>query len=368
MDLKYITLISILFFMPLVAADTDQGKHARDEIRILSVEQEADTFRNRGIYNYEEVFLEHLKSAQANNLSSNIKVGDTNLLGVNFASIEKENFLKQQTKEQQEAEEASMEKYPEFLEGYCSTPVELQVQKIASYAYLDCNFDHLGDATLAVSLVPDFYSMALIGRPLYVSYLSEDGKKKRIVVESGVTLRQDKNSINIADVANDYKIEKLLATGAYRTLDVATQNAKLYMQDVRASKMSEEQTHLNSGIGGTTIIETKNYEAPQMSQYIIAAGIEMVSEFSRLLGEAVVQNLPYTFMVYKDSIMYADLKLSTSPGLKGLDFKNDEIIKTQPKPSLANPFPQDVSHEDIRIMQQTGSGSAATDSRPRIRQ
>lgn len=284
------------------------------------------------IYNYNEVIYEHLKVKQAVSLSPQTASSQT--LGEDI-SARKAKALAQRiaavAKQKAAAEaEKNVPSWPKFTEGYCYVKYDVEVEKIATYAYLTCDLsENLGRGELVVSLVPDFYAKALVAKPLYLNLLDTNRKKQRIPIVSGAVLTQNRLSINIANIVNDRKIEKMAAAGTYTTLNAATQAAQLYLTDMRASRVKQQNTTTTS-TGGVTTTSATNTEKPVAGDYILAGGLQLVSDLAKIIGEYTVNNLPYTFKVNGDSVVYADLELSDTKHLRGFDANVPNIIKKQP--------------------------------------
>jgi hypothetical protein len=284
-----------------------------------------------GIYNYDEVVYEHIKLRQS--ITHQPQEGAVVALGENITKRKQDDLAKRINAaaiQKQKANEAKAPMFPQFTEGYCYVKYDTEVEKIASYAYLSCDFESpIKRAELVVSLVPDFYAKALIAKPLYLNIIDSDRKKQRVPIESGAIMTQNKLSINIANIVNDRKIEKLIASGTYVTLNAATQQAQLYLNDLRQSRTQQTTTQSMSIAGPSTTTAT-NTQKPDPNDYILAGSLQLVSDLAKVIGEAVVNNLPYTFKINKDSILYADLELTNTKTLRGFDAEVPNLIKRQP--------------------------------------
>jgi hypothetical protein len=309
-----------------------------------------------GIYNYSEVTYEHIKAWRAK--AQNPQAGSAIAFGEDISGKRAKELtarLAASVKEKQLAEaKALLPEWPRFAEGYCYVKNDVEVERIATYAYLSCDFaTPLGRGELVASLVPDFYASALIAKPLYLNIMDKNRKKQRIPIVSGAILTQNKLSINIATLVNDRKIERLIAAGTYTTLDVATKQAQLYLTDASAARVKQTATTGTNGLTSNTVLTT-NTEKPIASDYYLAGGLMLVSQLAKVIGDSVVNQLPYTFKVQKDTALYADIELGDTQALRGFDAVVPNIIKKQPKFDITTgtESEEDVTSIPIRPMVQ----------------
>lgn len=304
------------------------------------------------IYNYNEVAYEHLKLRQNNphapQTASSIALGEDIQAKKAQALAAKIKAFAQQKAQEDAAK--TLPTWPKFAEGYCYAKNDIEVEKIATYAYLTCDFsESIGKAELVVSLVPDFYAKALVAKPLYINLFDSNRKKQRIPVVSGAVLTQDKHSINVANVVNDRKLEKLVASGTYTTLNAATQSAQLYLTDLRASRVQQSYS-TTASTGGLVTTSATNVQKPVASDYLVAGGLQLVTDLAKIIGESVANNLTYTFKVNGDSVMYADVELSDLKLIRGFDANVPNVIKKQPVFDITKgkEIDQDVTSVPIR--------------------
>lgn len=303
-----------------------------------------------GVYNYHEVVYEHIKQYQAKQatpqVATKVVIGEDITAKKAKALADK---MALAAKEEQSQITNSKDLTPHFLEGFCYVKNDIEVERIATYAYLDCDFDNGKKGELVVSMVPDFYALALVAKPLYVITTDpKTGKKTRMPVTSGAVLTQDKTSINVANVVNDRKIARIAAAAGYTSLNVATKTMQSYMVDARAARQ-KQQMQITNGSGYSTETLTQNVDAPKRGEYLTMAGIEIVSEIAKVIGDNFVQNLPYTFKTYKGSNLYADLELGNGNGVRGFDPQVNSLIKKQPKFDITTGAEEQLPATDIPI-------------------
>lgn len=225
-----------------------------------------------------------------------------------------------------EKEKYEKENFIKYGRGYCYLDKEIVVERLANYAYLSCNLNYpIGKVTLAISLVPEFYGSALIGNPLYV----QKGEK-RIPIKNGVVMTKDKNSINLANLVNDRKLQKMIATGLYKSAQIATVQAQAYLQERIAARQIQETIVSPGGVGGSVVSTTTNRIAPPKEDYYLATTFAIVGELSKIIGESFVKDLPFTFKAFKNSVYYVDLQFSDDENMEGYKMEENNLFKKEP--------------------------------------
>lgn len=203
-----------------------------------------------------------------------------------------------------------------YAQGYCRFKNNVEVTRISEYSYLDCEFDDFGQATLAVLVVPDFYARALVAQPLYISYSDGFGKQKRLNTTNGAILNATKTSINIANIVNDYLLEKILASSAYQGATIATNQAKAYLDAKSQARTKEQVTYVNTGDGTTEAVKSTNTDMPEKSDYITGAAVEFISSIVKVIGKSVLSNINYSFKINKNAMVFADVVVSSDTSIE----------------------------------------------------
>jgi hypothetical protein len=212
-----------------------------------------------------------------------------------------------------------------FVKGYCYLHNDVVVERIATYANLDCDFPQpLGRASLSVSMTPEFYAKALVANPLYVVK-----DNVRLPVLNGVVMTKDQNSINLANVVNDRLLKKILATGTYRGIGVAAQQAQAYLNAYQESLKHEQAVVLDGNTTG--VVTTTNTEKPSPGLYAAMAGVQFISEMAKIVGENFVRELPFTFKAFKGSVYYVDLQFAPGTHLRGYTVPGKNLVKQEPE-------------------------------------
>lgn len=102
-------------------------------------------------------------------------------------------------------------------------------------------------------------------------------------------------------------LEKILASTAYQSATIATNQAKAYLDAKAEARVSEQINYVDTGDGTTEAVKTTNTQMPLKSDYITGAAIELVSSLVKTIGKSVLSNINYTFKINKNAIVYADV-------------------------------------------------------------
>jgi hypothetical protein len=247
-------------------------------------------------------------------------------------------------KERLEAEEEYKASHEiKYVSGYCMLNKQIVVERLATYAYLDCDFSGtIGRGQLAISLVPEFYAKALIGNPLYLITKDND----RLPVHNGVVMTKDKNSVNLANVVNDRLVQKIAITSGYKGLGVVAQQAQAFL-DAKSAARYQTSSTVTGGDNPVVVQDTKVLQ-PRIEDYFATALVQTVGEIAKIVGENLVENLPYTFQAHKGSVFYVDLELTGSSNMEGYKISEPNIVKQEPTFKDGREVP--VAHEVIPVM------------------
>lgn len=354
--MKKIIYISVCCLTALLSASSEQGRQSgenittqinRDGIDVSGTTKNVGPERNENHeHNYEEVTYQHFLMRE----ESTPKVQASNAGEYAFdvkAARDKEEALEHQRKLEilaleNRRRDAIKKQMMGYTRGYCFLDREIFVEKIATYAYFECNFKKpFGTVELTVSVVPEFYAKALIGNPLYVT---KDGK--RYPVKNGVILTKDKNSINIANFVDDYMTEKVSASLGINGLNAVAKQAQAYMVQRRASDNIQGVVTSSSGLN-QSVTGYSRTRKPDPMEYLVLAGIELLSTSAQIIGESYIKSLPYIFKVNKDSIFYADLQFADDNEMEGYKLQQPNIIKREP--TFTNGFEDKVQEEQIPV-------------------
>lgn len=320
----------------------------------------------KGFFNYKEVVYSRIVGYR-NDISLDGKFAEAkvvNTFDVVDYQEKKQQELDKKLAEQQKTQEEIDKKITVVAQGYCRFRNEVQVTKLSEYSYLDCEFNDIGKASLAVLIVPDFYAKALVAQPLYISYSDEFGKEQRLNTTGGAVLNATKSSINIANVVNDYLLEKILASTAYQGATIATNQAKAYLDAKSEARKKEEVNYISTGDGTVEAVKSTNIDKPEKADYITGAFVELVSSLVKNIGSGVLSSINYAFKINKNAVVFADIVVSSEQNYdnNGGIIKKTKLINKGSKDVISpngeyNFTPEDAGLE-IELMERKNSGSS----------
>lgn len=341
-----VLLIGILFTNNLFAnndrvtleADNNYGSRkatGKDDSRayestsLIDIENK---YNDGGIYNYAEAVYYHLKNYQNRPLSQTVasRIDTANYNFNNDIIAQNQAEAQLQLLQEQIHEAATNEPRIEFISAYCTIPNEVVIERIASYTIARCDFDNYGPGFMAITLTPDFFSQALIGTPLYVNF----NNNQKFTVSDGAILNATRTSINIATSVNDYKIQKIVAATGLVTADVTTRYVQQYLNERKAAR-TQETGGVNQVVDGVNVQTPviKNTQQPKKEDYLAGAGIELVSGLIGIASNAFLDDLPYTFKIAKDTIIYVDARVDmNAKNMRGINYQPQNLIqKDEPR-------------------------------------
>lgn len=259
-----------------------------------------------------EVIFEHIKSAT----EENTHVQKAKYVQLFFKpAMKKNNFIKNNSKKH-------WTKF--YLAGYCRVPYEVSVSRLAQFVSLTCNFNK-GEGVLTAMFVPDIYSKALIGKPLYVTL-----NNKKYYVKGGVIMNALKTSINIASVVNDRKIERFIAQTGVDSANIVTKQALAYLQQKQQSETQSQAIYPDSNTSNPVVVT--NTQAPHVKDYIQNATVQILSKIINNVSNTFFMNLPYLFKVNAHTVFYVNLYVTDEyEGLPNLSIKSDSLDISNPK-------------------------------------
>lgn len=195
------------------------------------------------------------------------------------------------------------------IKGYCFTETDVNVGFQPMSASLKCNTNY-GIMTFFGNYVPnnELYTLFITG--LFV----EKGDFKYPIV-SGKILNKNKNSYNVATYVNSNKIEKAWLQAGANTADVVKAGANDYMKQLEQSRKTET--------GGATTVSSSgaisqepvitNYEKPNLTEYVIKGGVDVLTTVTKEIAQAFKEELPFAYKVVKDSQFYIDIWVKVTP-------------------------------------------------------
>lgn len=293
-----------------------------------------DRYEDMAIYNY------YVSYATANNKIEFSSANDAKKSKVSFLSNNVERHEAKIKAEEEELAKAlalankSIGKGIElgstvYMSGYCYTKNPIEVEQVQGYSILDCTFEdnelNIDSSKMMAMFVPLTKRNALISKPVYI----QKGTKK-LPITNGVVLTIDRTSMNVANFINDKKLKKLSSDLLTQTGDVLLNNSMAYMEQKEASAKTQDVIS-DSSVSGTTTTTTTNTEAPNVSTYLVSAGIQLFSAIIKGVGILMSEDKYPLFKVYSNSGFYVDFMIEinekNSKTLNYMDKSYDEYNK-----------------------------------------
>jgi len=187
-----------------------------------------------------------------------------------------------------------------FAGGYCTLYNTLEISKSNEYSKLDCLLD-FGEGSyqkveLFSAFYPDYKREMIIAIPMYVTF--EDQTRATF---SGITLNANQTSINIASWSDSRRIQKLLGEGLLVINNTIFKYTTGYMQALQASRVHENIEYITTkGIFGQDIVtpvSRTTVEPPEIKDYMITAGVELLSNIFAISGKEYLYSQEPLFRV-----------------------------------------------------------------------
>ena len=280
-----------------------------------------DDYRDAVIANY---YVEHNKKTADN--ESGVRMA---LLNDNERELRNEIEKQQKLAAQQKMDEQKKEEQGFYTRGYCSFLNQVDVSDMVAFAEVECMLDGIGYSRMSIALHPEHSSKALVGQALTIT---PDGteQRDRLEVRKGVILNGLRTGLNIASIVNDRKIEKMAAAGMLATNYIVSDESIKYMDALIASRKNES-SQVIPGTGGSApiVVQNSNTEKPVVSDSVALAGIRLASSLVGIVGESIINNLPYLYRIEKGQRIYFDGVVARAD-MKGkggiIDFTNKTVV------------------------------------------
>ncbi|CAA6806873.1 MAG: Unknown protein [uncultured Sulfurovum sp.] len=295
----------------------DFSSHARDVIG-AGEQSVADGKAERGEYStdmdnlldvviYYDTFEKYSNNVPYREGVTSSKKADTIALGTPLT-----NYMQEQRTiyaKEKNASKVSKKTTPAyFVGGECSVVTPVEISKSSEFTTFNCMLDFGGEyrrAEVFAGVYPDYEREILIALPIYASF--SNGTRANF---NGIVLRKNRGSINIADSVDSKRIRHLVAESALLTNDVAYRYATEYMSAVKYSNISTEITYHKTrdedgNIISTPISSTK-IKPPQLEDYFMAAGVELVSGFVGLIGKNYLYDTRPLFTMNREKRVHVE--------------------------------------------------------------
>lgn len=223
-----------------------------------------------------------------------------------------------------------------FVGGYCTFEKTLKISKFSKYGKLDCmlNFGNNQYKRVEVfaSFYPDYKREMVMALPLYISFENQNR-----ALFSGIILKEDKSSVNLAGWVNNQRIRKMLDEGLLLANDTIYNYTIGYMSAVKAS---EEDTRIDyipsTGPDGNTIVTpviTKKTAPPEIKNYITAAAVDLFTGLFSIIGRDDLSRVEPLFAVYPQKVYIEGI---VSFDKKGLATRFGKMSSKQEKEATQN--------------------------------
>ena len=204
-----------------------------------------------------------------------------------------------------------------FAGGYCTLEETLAISKFNEYGKLDCMLDfgkgEYKRSEVFASFYPDYKREMVIAVPMYMTF--EDDSRASF---SGIVLKANKTSMNLAGWVDNMRIQKMLGEGLLMTNDIIFNYANGYMNALMQSRKREELIYPNGygdGNGTNNSIYNNGYlgyypsprtvtnvAPPEARDYVISAGIQILSNIFAIKGKDYLYSKEPLFGVYPQKV------------------------------------------------------------------
>lgn len=218
----------------------------------------------------------------------------------------------------QEKQKASSKKPVNyFVGGYCIIPQTIQLSKGREFTKLNCtmNFGKGGYRPVSVfaALYPDYKKEEVYAIPLYAELPS--GNRATF---NGVVLNDSKTSANVADWVDNARLRKLIGEGALAANDIAYKYINGYLQAKAQSRTKTEVHYIQTQNGNNTVttpVETQTVKPPKVGNYLIGAGVELLSKLFSIKGKDYLYSSNPLFIVNPKKVYVEGVLLFDNAGL-----------------------------------------------------
>jgi len=192
-----------------------------------------------------------------------------------------------------------------FTGGYCTLHDTLSISKSNVYGKLDCLLDfgkgQYKKVEVFTSFYPDYKREMVIAIPSYVAFENQNR-----ATFSGIVLKSDKTSVNVAGWVDNKRLQKLLGEGLLATNDTIYRYATGYMRALAESKRNDTVDYVTTtgpnGFQTLVPIRRTNIEPPEVKDYLITGGIELLSNIFSIKGKDYLYSQKPLFAVYPQKL------------------------------------------------------------------
>jgi len=213
-----------------------------------------------------------------------------------------------------------------FAGGYCTFDETLSISKSNVYGKLDCLLDfgegQYRKAEVFTGFYPDYKREMVIAIPVYMTFENESR-----ATFSGIVLKSNKTSMNMAGWVDNKRMQKMLGEGLLATNEIVYKYASGYMSALQQSKIREELAYPQFPDGNTSrggglypgyypqATSIRNVAPPEARDYIITAGIEILSNIFAINGKDYLYSKQPLFAVYPQKVYVEGMVSFDNQGL-----------------------------------------------------
>jgi hypothetical protein len=209
-----------------------------------------------------------------------------------------------------------------FAGGYCTFDETLSISKSNVYGKLDCLLD-FGDgqyrrAEVFTGFYPDYKREMVIAIPVYMTFENQSR-----ATFSGIVLKSNKSSMNMAGWIDNRRMQKMLGEGLLATNEIVYKYASGYMNALQQSKIREEVVYPDGNLSRGALLsgyypsttKIRNVAPPEAKDYIITAGIELLSNIFAIGGKDYLYSKQPLFAVYPQKVYVEGMVSFDNQGL-----------------------------------------------------
>ncbi len=194
------------------------------------------------------------------------------------------------------------------IKGFCYIPNEINVGKQPSSLRVECQ-TNAGAITMFANLVNVNEKASLIVDP---KYIEKNGY--RYAVDSSIVTNEDKTSYNIATYVNDRKIAEIGWGALSLSSDELKSSTNSYLKALEESKKRQNVEYITTTDGARNSymspVQTTNTEKPDPLDYLVTAGVNIVSSTIKSTAEIFKKDLPYLYQVVAKTKIWIDLQVN----------------------------------------------------------
>jgi len=195
-----------------------------------------------------------------------------------------------------------------IVKGYCNFGEDIYIGKQPSSAFVQCS-TNIGLVKIFGNLIPKNKIATLFFDPQYIEYKNTRFK----VLPESITTNEARTSYNIATFVNDRKLAKIGYQSAIASTNIIHGATHEYLLALEKSKTSKSVNYVGNGNNSNSdviAIQKEQTQKPEVKDYAISAGVDIVAGVVKTAAEAFKKDLPYLYEIKKGSNIYVDLKIN----------------------------------------------------------